>query len=64
MAQLSSFIWASIPEYFSASAGWYVGEPHNQALLGCGDCVRSAPTVGYGLDDLDCLQYLPFICES
>ena len=67
MNQVSAFIWTSIPEYFSASAtaGWYsAADPHNQALP-CGmDCVRSVPTVQFGLDDLGCNQMLPFICES
>lgn len=57
------FTWASTGEFFTF-AQWQLGSPKN--IAGPNDCVRLIPSDGTGtcdLADLDCGQWLPFICE-
>ena len=55
------FVWASGLQPFSFNQFWMTGYPKNQ---GTNDCVRIIPSVNSVWADLDCYQYLPFVCES
>lgn len=58
---LTSYTWAAIPQYFSYT-NWLNGEP-DITNLPRSSCVRAIPTANYQWDDIDCGQFLPFICE-
>lgn len=60
LTSLKGFWWASAGQMFSFNR-WQMFSPKNQ---GSNDCVRLIPTDNSYWADLDCGQYLPFICES
>ncbi|XP_059352975.1 C-type lectin BfL-2-like [Daphnia carinata] len=57
----NTWAWAATREEFSYT-NWLAGEP-NMSSSPKGACVRAVPTVRYQWDDIDCGQFLPFICE-
>ena len=64
--QLGQFFWSSQCQREEAIVfpitNWQLGEPNNQQSANF-DCVRIIPTLASVWADLDCNQYLPFICE-
>ncbi|EFX74454.1 hypothetical protein DAPPUDRAFT_324383 [Daphnia pulex] len=58
---LTAYTWASIPQYFTYT-NWIVGNP-DITNLPRATCIRAAPAENYQWDDIDCGQFLPFICE-
>lgn len=58
---LGIFLWTSSLQPFFISQYWMPGYPNNEGL---NDCVRIIPSANAAWADLDCNQYLPFICES
>ncbi|XP_032797859.2 C-type lectin BfL-2 [Daphnia magna] len=57
----NTWTWAASRENFS-HVNWLAGEP-NMSSTPKGACVRAVPTANYRWDDIDCGQFLPFICE-
>ncbi len=58
---LTAYTWASIPQYFSYT-NWIAGQPDNTNLPRA-TCIRAVPAENYQWDDIDCGQFLPFVCE-
>lgn len=57
----NTWAWAATRENFGF-VNWEFGQP-DMVTLPRTACARAVPTKNYQWDDIDCGQFLPFICE-
>ncbi len=57
----NTWAWAATRENFGY-VNWETGQP-DMTMLPRTACARAVPTNKYKWDDIDCGQFLPFICE-
>ena len=59
LESLNVFLWTAPSFQLFSFANWMYGEPNQSTLA----CVRIIPSMASVWADVDCKQWLPFVCE-